>query len=597
MRARETPVKIPFDSLTLRATVQELAPVLTGGYVQDIRQPEASDIWLDIRNRGHNIWMILSCDARFARVHLTARRPRNPGTPPPFCMVLRKYIRDGRITAVRQRDFDRVFEMEIERRDALGEPVSYTLIAELMGKHSNLILIDAHGVVLDAAKRITHRVNRIRQILPNRHYTPPPRQEDHLSPFHNDPLTVLHEELAALQTFPLTDADQDCLISLLVETFLGMSPFLAQEIVTRVQYASSLQEGLREVWKQIFDAARCNDYAPVRVTYQYRVAGAYPFPVAQIPAQQQRPAASLNEALDQAFDTQMARAAFYAAASDLKARIEQEIRRLDRQRESAWRSLQEIANAERHRRYGELILAHAWRIAPGAERAVVLDYFDPATPEISIPLDPERNAPQNAEAYFQRYHRARRNEAMIQQMLQQAEEAVARLEQARDRLTDWLTTGQETVDSVRELRAELVQKGLLRASEIGDAEKHTAPDFEGHRIKRYTTPEGYEILVGESATANDFLTTRVARPDDLWLHVRAATSAHVVIRTQGHPANVPGSVIEQAALLCARNSSQKHSRLVAVDCTLKKYVRKPRGSPPGSVDYQRETTLHVNPQD
>lgn len=571
--------------------------MLPGGYVQDIRQPEPSDIWLDIRNRGHNIWMILSCDARFARVHLTARRPRNPGTPPRFCMVLRKYIRDGRIIAVRQRDFDRIFEMEIERRDALGEPTFYTLVAELMGKHSNLILVDAHGVVLDAARRITHRVNRIRQVLPNQHYISPPRQEDHLSPFYSDPTTVLHEELAALQTFPLTDADQDCLASLLVETFLGMSPFLAQEIVTRAQHAPSLQEGLQDAWKQIFDAAHRDDYAPVRVIHRYRVAGAYPFPLAQLPPGQQRSTASLNEALDQAFDALLTRAAFHAAASDLKARIEQEIRRLDRQRESALRSLQEIASAEEHRRYGELILANTWRIAPGADHVVVPDYFDPDMPEISIPLDPERNAQQNAEAYFQRYHRARRNEAMIRQMQQQAEEAAARLEQARDRLVDWLASGQETVDSVRELRTELVQKGLLRASEIGDAGERITPDFEGHRIKRYTTPEGYEIFVGESATANDFLTTRVARPDDLWLHVRAATSAHVVIRTRGHPANVPPSVIEQAALLCARHSSQKHSRLVAVDCTLKKYVRKPRGSPPGSADYRRETTLHVNPQD
>lgn len=176
MSAKEQSVKIPFDSLTLRAVVAELDDIITGGYVQDIRQPSAADLWLDIRNKGQNVWLSLSCDTRFARLHLTEKKPRNPPTPPNFCMVLRKYIEDGRIIAIRQRGFDRIFEMEIERRDDLGEPTTYTFIAELMGKHSNLVLINANDMVLDAAKRITHRVNRVRETLPNHHYSPPNRQ-------------------------------------------------------------------------------------------------------------------------------------------------------------------------------------------------------------------------------------------------------------------------------------------------------------------------------------------------------------------------------------------------------------------------------------
>ena len=156
----------------------------------------------------------------------------------------------------------------------------------------------------------------------------------------------------------------------------------------------------------------------------------------------------------------------------------------------------------------------------------------------------------------------------------------------------------KTVEEVRHLRAELLAEGLLRETGEERDERdagHAGPDFQGHKIRRFTTPEGYEIYFGETATANDFLTTRLAAPDDIWLHVRAATGSHVVIRAKGHPKSVPRSVLEQAALLCARHSAQKHSSLVAVDYTLRKYVRKPRGAAPGLVQIQQEKTLHVTP--
>ena len=158
------------------------------------------------------------------------------------------------------------------------------------------------------------------------------------------------------------------------------------------------------------------------------------------------------------------------------------------------------------------------------------------------------------------------------------------------------TTG--ALSLILQLRESLTSIGLLRMN-TGDSQDNprSGPDFQGHRIKRFTTPDGYEILIGESATANDFLTLRLASPNDLWLHVRASTSSHVVIKTRGKPDLIPKSVVDQAARLCAKHSSQKHSSLVPVDVTLKKYVRKPRGADPGSADYRNEKTLEVDPSD
>jgi predicted ribosome quality control (RQC) complex YloA/Tae2 family protein len=632
---KEKSVKIPFDSLTLHAIVSELNPLLIGGYVQHIRQPEPTAVWLDIRTQGRNVWLILSCDTRFARVHLTESRPHNPPAPPNFCMVLRKYIEDGRITDVRQREFDRIFEMDVERRDDLGEPTTYTLIAELMGKHSNLILLNEGGIILDAAKRIPHRINRFRETLPNRHYIPPPEQADRLSPFDPNaliallsllseqsqqglkPLSGLQNPPSRVDLSPLSDLGEEIrgeiepakagfvaqngismpmLSSLLLNSFDGMSPFLAQEITARATQSDNLETGLAQAWQEIFGAAEEEEFTPVEVMFHHRTAGAYPFPVVQLPEKQQQTTSSLNAALDRSFATARVRAEFDAAAGDLRTRIDQEMKRLERQRESQARTLQEVERAEDFKRLADLILANVWRIEPGMEAVTVQDYFDPALPETTIPLDAKLTPQENAESLFRRYRKARDSEENALTQSQRIADSYRELRLARERLLGWQQSLEETADAVRELRDELVQSDLLRmTNETEEGEARSGPDFEGHRIRRHTTPEGYEIYVGESATANDFLTTRVATPNDLWLHVRSATSAHVVIRTHGKPEDVPRSVLQQAALLCARNSSQKHSKLIAVDYTLKKYVRKPRGSAPGSVDYTRETTLHVTP--
>src|ERR1041385_4917456 len=160
-------VKVPFDSLTLRAVVAELRTRLVGGQVQEIRQPEPTEIWMAIRNQGKNYRLTLSADARFARVHLTHAARKNAPTPPTFCMALRKYLEGGQVLSVAQRDFDRVFEMQVGHLDATGTQETYTLIAEFMGKHSNLILLQPDGLIIDAAKRIPSRINRVRQTLPS----------------------------------------------------------------------------------------------------------------------------------------------------------------------------------------------------------------------------------------------------------------------------------------------------------------------------------------------------------------------------------------------------------------------------------------------
>ena len=579
--------------MTVCALVSELRAHLIGGQIQDIRQPEAVELQLGIRSAGQNYLLLLSADARFARLHLASTRKPNAATPPAFCMLLRKRLENGFVRDIQQRGFDRIVDFDIESRNEAGESVRYTLIGEFMGRHSNLILTDSRRTIVDSIKRITHRVNRLRETLPGLPYLPPPDQSDKQDPFAPHAVNVVAETLG-----DILEAE-DIAAPLLAE-YAGMSPFLARELALRSLHTvpNNPANGLRTAWQEIFGAAAEGKFAPVFVPARAtRLPAAYPFPTLQLPANVQEPAASLNFALEDAFSVQMVSAQVAAQLGDLRGRIEREIKWLEKQQENTARTLAEAGRAEEHKQAGELLLGNLWRIPPGETAVTVQDYFDPELRDRTLILDPKLSVQENAEAYFRRYRKARDSAANALEPQQKMEKSLQILTAAKSKTDYWSSDVTLTLEPIQHLRAELLANGLLReTNKPSDKPERTTLDFQGHKIRRINTAEGYEILVGESATANDFLTTRLASPNDFWLHVRAAASSHVVIRTKGHPEDVPRSVIERAAMLCALHSAQKHTALVAVDYTLKKYVRKPRGSAPGGADYEREMTLHITPE-
>ena len=600
--------KISFDSLTVRAVVRELQMHLTGGQIQDIRQPSATELLLGIRNAGKNYLLLLSADARFARLHLTETRKPNPPTPPAFCALLRKRLENGILREIRQIGFDRIVAFEIETREDREQeereendapntqhptPNTYSLLGEFMGKHSNLILLRENGQIVDAIKRISHRVNRLRETLPGLPYQSPPDQSDKLDPFAPGAIEALASDLE--------EADEDLIATLLMADYAGISPFLARELAVRaVQNAESPANGLRRAWREIFGEARENRYAPVSIAPRKGVLpAAYPFATLQLPGVAQEPAHSLSFALDDAYKIQIETTVFTAQLNDLRGRIDREIKRLTKQKISIARTLAESERAEEHKQNGELILANLWKIQAGNTAVTVQDYFDPELRDRTLPLAPKISPQENAEVSFKRYRKAKESANIAQSQIDGVDKALLKMADAKCKADYWQDDPTLTVAPIQRLRAELIESGLLRPDEAPEIDRNdkSGPkplDFQGHKIRRYFT-DGYEILVGESATANDFLTTRLAAPNDLWLHVRAAASSHVVIRTRGQGEGIPRSVLEFAALQCALHSGQKHAGLVAVDYTLKKYVRKPRGAAPGGADYQRETTLHIEP--
>jgi predicted ribosome quality control (RQC) complex YloA/Tae2 family protein len=586
------PLRVPFDSLTLTAVVTELRALLVGGQIQDIRQPEPDELRLSIRSQGRSFTLLLSADARFARVHLTERRSANAPSPSAFCIALRRHLENGRITAVRQRGFDRIFELVVQNQTEDGTTTVNTLVAELMGKHSNLILVSDSGTVLEAAKRISHRINRFRETLPGKPYLPPPAPTG-----RHDPLAT-PQETAVWLTALLRDAPtSEALARTLQANVMGVSPFLAREIAFRTFQSDSPQPfHLVAAWADTV-AIVLNGFHQSTLLQAGADQGAYPIPVRHLPVTQNAGVGSLNTLLDAAFRTQVESADRAAASRDLQARIDREISTQKKQIADAERTIQEAKRADDYTQQGELLLAHLWKVEPGTNQTTVQDFYSAEQTERTIVLDPKLNPQENAQAYFRKAQKARA-------ALTQAESQVAKLA-ARTATFDSVTSEIKrktadptcTAEEIRDLQRRLLEDGILREERSTPGAQPSGPDFQGHKIRRYTTPDGYEIYCGETATANDFLTTRVAAPNDLWLHVRASAGSHVVIRTKGEPDKVPQSVLRRAATIAALHSNQKHSGLVPVDYTLKKHVRKPRGAAPGSVEVQREKTLHVAPHE
>lgn len=569
-----------YDGLIVAATVAELRRTLLRGRVQKIRQHNDTDLTLEVRAPGHTYLLFLSVDARIARAYLTASSLPVPDQAPNFCMLLRKYVQGAFVTDIAQVAMDRIMWFHLDS----AEHGKLALVLEIMGKHSNLILLNDEKRILGAAKHVGSSISRYRQVLPGRDYISPP-STDKTDPRTADDAMLDRLWPASLQSPPDVGQIRDWLLS----TFSGFGPFLAEEIVSRSLARGDVgREAVTEELRGLRDTLVSGSFEPVFVTDAAgRGVMAYPMPTVQFPSTQQHPRASLNEALDTLFRTLVSRSALDDERTQTLTAVRRAVATRKQTLKSIERTLDESEKSERYKQLGELLLANLHAIAKGDVSADVTDFFDPSSPEITIELDAKLSPQENAERYFKRYRKSRDAAAQSVVRKQSVLRELGVLEAAAKE-----AESAQAVESLRSLRKMLTDQGVLRQEVVRD--KHE-DEFGGFRIRRVATPEGWEILYGESSLANDHLTLRVARPNDLWLHARQITGAHVIIRTAGQKGDVPRPVLIRAALIAAQNSDAKHSSLVPVDYTPRKYVRKPRGGAPGFVTYRNEKTIDVSP--
>lgn len=566
---------MPMDGYTLSFMQRELHEALTGGRVDKVNQPERDALVLSIRSGGGNHKLLLSANANQARAQLTVQTYENPAEPPMFCMLMRKHLQSARILEVQQIGGDRILMIVFDCMDEMSDHVQKRLYLEIMGRHSNLTLVQQDGTIIDAIRHVNSEMSRVRTVLPGGQYHLPPQPEK-LTP---ETLTAetLAEKLCQL-TMPVSKALMECVAGMAsvcskeVCMQAGIDPQTPCNELNHAIAAAGLVEVLTTS-PQRFQPVTLYDDAGLAIDF-------FPFPYLTRDAENQKDKPTLSAAID----------AFYLGR-DLRLRMQQKSLGLQKHLKSALERtekkkaimLETLANAdqtEQNRVFGDLLTASLHMIGKGQETITLQNYYDEALPMVTIPLSTRLTPAQNAQAYYKKYRKAKVAEQYAQQQLVQIEKDLALLEGALDDLEKC-----ENSTDLAEIRYALTESGFLRP----DASQRKKKKLPEGKPYRFTAPDGTLIEVGKNSIQNDRLTLH-ARGNETWLHAQGIPGSHVIIRTESEPSD---DALLYAAKLAAYYSKGRNHPALPVDYTKRKYVKKSANAAAGMVTYTHFQTAII----
>ncbi|MHB8124254.1 MAG: Rqc2 family fibronectin-binding protein [Desulfitobacteriaceae bacterium] len=591
------------DGVTLAHLINELTPQLLGARIDKVYQPEKEEIHLLLRNSGRQFRLLLNVNATSARLNITDENKKNPQNPPMFCMILRKHIEGGKIIALHQVGLERVATLVIQNRNESGDQVSLDLHLEIMGKHSNLLLVDpTTNTILDGIKRYSHNLSRHREVLPGRNFVPPPSQGK------LDPLT--DEVLWRQQLY--TETIENTVTKILVNKFSGISPELARELV--------LQAGLEDIIR----LQECGEIDLARLFQSYsRLAtppgtpqiqpclyydtkpdfknpNVSPIAFTFVPFQQYIgfttvSVPTLNEAIQRFYRIKTNNNTLEAKRGSLRKIIQDYSKHMSKKLNLYEESLASSRKSLNYQKWGELITANLYRIPAGATEVIVEDYYQPDFSTLTIPLDPNLTANENAQRYYHLYNKAKttikkteplKTEILLE--LSYLESLLVSIDQAVNpvELDD---INVELVEQKYVAGKQLTKKGLRNRSK-------KVPKLESPKPRTFHSSAGRIIFVGKNNLQNDWLTLRKGKPTDLWLHVKNTPGSHVLVPLTEAEEFPDDNTLEEAAALAIYYSQARGSSLVPVDYTHVKNIKKPSGSKPGMVIYEKNWTLYLTPK-
>lgn len=570
------------DGIYLSLLRKEFDPLIDGR-VDKIHQPSREELIMTIRTKEGAQKLMFSTGAGSARVHITTADIENPKTPPMFCMLMRKHLAGGRLTAIRQDGFERILFFDFEATNEMGDRVNLTLAAEIMGRRSNLILYREDGRIIDSIKRVGQEMSSVRMVLPGAQYTLPPREQ------RLNLIECTKEEfLAKIAENPTAE-----LSKAIMKTLEGISPVFAREAVffaargaeiTAEQLSGDTADRLWFYFSKVRDSI--NDGTNVYTVLKTKEGNLKDFcfcDIAQYGALM----------VTKSFESPSVLLDYFYAERDSLSRIKQKAndlfkllintsertqRRVQNQREE----LKECKDREKYRIYGDLITSNLYALQKGMAYAEVQDFYDENCPTVKIPLDKRLTPTQNAQKYYKEYRKLDTAEKKLTVLIAEGEQEVKYLDSVFDSLTRAQTEG-----DIAELREELFQEGYVKRSKFKGKPPKALPPI------RYRSSDGYEIRVGRNNKQNDRLTCKKAEKTDLWLHVKDITGSHVIVTCDGEMP--PDRTIEEAAIIAACNSKGRNSSRVDVDYTFIRNVKKPNGSKPGMVIFTNNYTITVKP--
>lgn len=558
-----------FDSFTLRAVVKQLNSTIIDSEIISVVQNSPYDFVIGLRKNGKNMSLLISIHPVFARVHLTRHIYRKEKRWH-FADFLQTHIGGGRITKIEQIGFDRIMRINVTPADNSLD--NKLLIVELMGKHSNAILLNPlNNKILESIKHIDENMSRYRQVLPGSYYIMPPSQQQ---------IDLFSVDLDTIRR--ILEQDQEPLWKKFLEEFQGMSPLLAKEIEER-----SLDRTAISV-KSAIEQLMTMDYRPnVVFDNNDKLVVVYPIELIQFSEMPKKFFQDINEALEFFYDNKIEEERFRAEKNALIQSVKKKLQDLQDRHETLDKQLQFANQADVLKLKGDLLLLNLDSIKRGQKEAVLSNPYDPNSSAVVVELDERLSPAENAQRFFEEYKKAKKSRDVLEKLLQQ-----------NKRLMDYLSDVAYAIEIAEDLNGlESIRTKLERAKVLKPKPIEKKSREKPSLFRVFRSSDGFQILVGRNDMENDLLVKHESTKYDMWLHAKQVEGSHVLIKNPEKRQDIPQRTLLEAAIIAANFSKAKSSTIVPVDYTWAKYVSKPRGAKPGFVIYSREKTLFVSPAD
>ncbi len=568
-----------FDGIVTRHVINELETCLIGGKINKIYQPNKNEILFGIYAKQNNYCLLINIDSNDYRIHLTDSQKPNPITPPNFCMLLRKHVIGMKIKNFKTYGLERIVHIVLEGYDELNDFITKEIVIELMGKHSNIILLNSSNKIIDSLRHLDSYSNSTRNILPTRTYVLPNVQKSNFLDIES--FDCFYSILSPFNT-------KDSIDSLISSYFTGISKLLISYLleVNNINKFSTEKEDYRTIYTALKElvttlSAKCIPFYNQNKKDDYVI----------INTNEKLPL-SINFFLDDFYYKKETINEFTTYRNSVLKLILNELKKYTKRLNNMNQKLEECNKKEQYRIYGELITSNLYQIDSNKNLDTITlnNYYDNNNP-ITIPLDKTISPSLNAKKYFKKYTKLKNACEIVSIQKQETKHEIDYIESIIYELET-----SKTISDIDMIYTEFSESFL--AKNISDSNKNTKNKLSKKKKQNTFSPlkfeiDGYIVFVGKNNTQNDYLTLKYAHSNDLWFHTKDIHGSHVILQTNGD--EIPQETINKCASLCAFYSKAKNSSNVCVDYTFVRYVKKANGSKPGMVIYTNFQTVNVNP--
>ena len=569
-----------FDGTVIANIVYDMNRLLTGGRIYKIYQPETDELLLVIKNQKETHRLLLSASASLPLVYFTSENKQNPMTAPNFCMLLRKHISNGRIVEVSQPGMERIIEIRIEHLNELGDLCAKKLVIEIMGKHSNIIFLDDTGMIIDSIKHISNQVSSVREVLPGRTYMVPPAQGK---------ISLYDITPAWMEGTLLTKASS--VQKAIYGSISGISPLMANEICYRASIdgdaavaslSDTEQATLYGELVRLKSQLQNHEFAPC-IIYQGKTPLEFAcMELSMYPDMETKTFSSISEVLETYYAEKEVVTRIRQKSTDLRKIVSNAIERTAKKYDLQRKQLKDTEKKEKYKIYGELLHTYGYDVQPGQKELTCINYYDGN--EITIPLDTQLTAMENAKKYFDRYGKLKRTYEALHVLVEETRAELEHLES----ISNSLEIARDENDLMM-IKEELMDYNYVkRHGQSKKKNKSKSKPF------HYISSDGFHMYVGKNNFQNDELTFKFANGKDMWFHAKKMAGSHVIVKLET-ASELPDKTYEEAARLAAYYSKGKNAPKVEIDYTERRNLKKPPKAKPGFVIYHTNYSMIIEP--